>query len=239
MKNEYYVNSKDYINRWVISYSDFVTMLLALFVVMYCVSQIDNSKLSQFQNNLQNTFVENTQSKNVTKYQAQIRNILMNNMIENSDVKSLSDNEQIEKYVEDVNLPQSKTLKVIKRSNGLTIRVNNAMLFDIGSAEIKPEAKKTLTKITKVLTKIKNPVIIEGHTDSTPIKNAKFQSNWELSTARATNIISYLLQNGTINPKRICATGYGEYMPIADNTLSSGRLLNRRVDIIILNRMDK
>lgn len=236
MKNEYYVNSKDYINRWVISYADFVTMLLALFVVMYCVSQIDNSKLSQFQSNLQNTFVENTQSKNVTKYQAQIRDNLINNMVQNSDLVSLTDDKEIEELVEDNNIPQSKTLNLVKNKNGLTIRVNSAMLFDNGSAEIKPEAKKTLTKITKVLTKIKNPVIIEGHTDSTPIKSAKYPSNWELSTARATNIIAYMLKQGGINPKRICATGYGEYMPIADNTLSSGRMLNRRVDIMILNK---
>ena len=78
MRKEYYTNSKDYINRWVISYADFVTMLLALFVVMYAVSQLDNGKLQQFQTHLTNTFVENTQSKNVTKYQTQVRDNLIN-----------------------------------------------------------------------------------------------------------------------------------------------------------------
>lgn len=234
MNNEYYNNSKDYINRWVISYADFVTMLLALFVVMYAVSQIDNSKLQQFQSNLSNTFVENTQSKNVKRYQERIRDNLINNMMQNASTKSVNDNDALERLFEDNNIPQSKTLKLIKGKNGLTIRVNNAMLFDKGSAEVKPEAKNTLTKITKVLTKIDNPVIIEGHTDSTPIKGGKYQSNWDLSTARATNIISYVLKNGQIKPKRVCAVGYGEYMPIADNTLLSGRMLNRRVDIMIL-----
>jgi chemotaxis protein MotB len=236
MRKEYYTNSKDYINRWVISYADFVTMLLALFVVMYAVSQIDNGKLQQFQTHLTNTFVENTQSKNVTKYQSQVRDNLINNMQLNASDKSINDEDKLERMFEDYNIPQSKTLKLIKGEKGLTIRINNSMLFDSGSAEIKPEAIKTLTKITKILTKIDNPVIIEGHTDSTPIKSGKYPSNWELSTARATNIIAYMLKTGKISPKRMCASGYGEYMPIADNTLSSGRMLNRRVDIMILNK---
>lgn len=205
---EYYTNSKDYINRWVVSYADFVTMLLALFMVLYAVLRIDNQKLME----LQKTFT-GTPVQNVTKYQA-------NN---------------VEKLLKD-NLSHSKSVKIIKNEKGLIIRVNNKVLFDEGSALIKPQAEKTLNEIVTVLTKIDNPVIIEGHTDSTPIKNAKYPSNWELSTARATNIISYLTKNGGIPPKRLRAVGYGEYMPIADNTTISGRMLNRRVDIIVLEK---
>lgn len=204
MRNDYYVNSKDYINRWVVSYADFVTMLLALFMVMYAVLRIDNQKLMQFQNNMQQTF---TSGPNVTKY------------------KLLSDN-----------LSKSKSVKLIKSDKGIIIRVNNKVLFDEGAASIKPDAEGTLNEIIKVLTKIDNPVIIEGHTDSTPIKNAKYPSNWELSTARATNIISYIMKQGVISPKRLSAVGYGEYMPIANNTTISGRMLNRRVDIIVLEK---
>lgn len=204
MRNDYYVNSKDYINRWVVSYADFVTMLLALFMVMYAVLRIDNQKLMQFQNNMQQTF---TNGPNVTKY------------------KLLSNN-----------LSKSKSVKLIKSDKGIIIRVNNKVLFDEGAASIKPEAEGTLNEIIKVLTKIDNPVIIEGHTDSTPIRNAKYPSNWELSTARATNIISYIVKQGVISPKRLSAVGYGEYMPISNNTTISGRMLNRRVDIIVLEK---
>ena len=214
MRNEYYTNSKDYINRWVVSYADFVTMLLALFMVMYAVLRIDNQKLTQFQNRVQKTF---TNGQNVTKYQ-------VNNHTTN-----------VEKILKN-NLSQSKSVKLIKSDKGLIIRVNNKVLFDEGAAEIKPEAQKTLNEIIKVLTKIDNPVIIEGHTDSTPIKNAKYPSNWELSTARATNIISYIVKQGMISPKRLSAVGYGEYMPIANNTTISGRMFNRRVDIIVLEK---
>lgn len=212
MRNDYYTNSKDYINRWVVSYADFVTMLLALFLVLYAVVRIDNQKLTELQQKMQKTFSTN-QAQNVTKYQAN----------------------QVEKMLKE-NLGQSKSVKLIKSDKGLIIRVNNKVLFDEGSALIKPEAEKTLNEIVKVLTKIDNPVIIEGHTDSTPIKNAKYPSNWELSTARATNIIYYMTRNGGISPKRLRAVGYGEYMPIADNSTISGRMLNRRVDIIVLEK---
>ncbi len=221
MRNDYYTNSKDYINRWVVSYADFVTMLLALFMVMYAVLRIDNSKLTEFQNKVHKVF-GNTPIENVTKYQA------------NGNVNVVQ-NAKVEKLLRD-NISQSKSIKLVKSDKGPVIRVNNQMLFDEGSATIKPEAEKTLNEIVKVLTKIDNPVIIEGHTDSTPIQNAKFPSNWELSTTRATNIISYVIKNGRISPKRLCAVGYGEYMPIKDNTSISGRMLNRRVDIIVLEK---
>lgn len=212
MRNDYYTNSKDYINRWVVSYADFVTMLLALFMVMYAVMRTDNQKLTDFNNKIQQTFIGNN-SSNVTKYQAT----------------------NVEKLLQD-NLSKTKSIKLIKNDKGLIIRINNKVLFDEGSASIKPEAEETLNEIVKVLTKIDNPVIIEGHTDSIPIKNIKYPSNWELSTTRATNIISYMTNKGGIPPKRLRAVGYGEYMPIADNTLISGRMLNRRVDIMVLEK---
>ena len=221
MKQDYYTNSKDYINRWVVSYADFVTMLLALFMVMYAVLRIDNQKLTEFQNKMHQTFSENA-IENVTKYQA------------NSQITGFQ-NTNIEKILRD-NISQSKSIKLLKSDKGLIIRVNNTLLFDEGSAQIKGKAQKPLNEIKEVLTKIDNPVIIEGHTDSIPIKNLRYPSNWELSTARATNIISYLTQGDKISPKRLCAVGYGEYMPVADNTTISGRILNRRVDIIVLDK---
>lgn len=213
MKNDYYTNSKDYINRWVVSYADFVTMLLALFMVMYAVSRVDNQKLVEFQGKMQQTFSNQT---NVTKYQAEKQS-------------------KVEKIISD-NLKHSKLVKLDKTDKGLVIRVENKVLFDEGSAQIKPQAQKTLEEISKVLTKFENPVIIEGHTDSTPIKNAKYPSNWELSTARSTNIIAYVTKHSKVSPKRLCAVGYGEYMPTGDNTTIRGRNSNRRVDIIVLDK---
>ena len=223
MRQDYYTNSKDYINRWVVSYADFVTMLLALFMVMYAVLQIDNQKMAALQERMQKTFSTNLKVEYVTKYQ---ENSLQNNTY---------GTEALTKLFKD-NLSQTKSINLVKDPRGLIVRVNSNVIFDEGSAQIKPQAQKTITEIVKVLTKINNPVIIEGHSDSTPIKNKKFPSNWELSTARATNIISFIMKNSKISPKRLCAVGYGEYMPIGDNTSISGRMLNRRVDIIVLEK---
>lgn len=211
MRNDYYSNSKDYINRWVVSYADLVTMLLALFIVLFSISQ------------------------NVTKYQAKIikdNNVLVPESITMAEIQNL---ESLKELFEK-NLVKSEDIKFFKDSRGLVIRLNNSVLFDEGSAIIKTEAYKTIDDIIQTISTIDNNIIVEGHTDSTPIHNKTYASNWELSTARATNIISYMLKTGKINPKRLSAAGYGEHMPVAENTSSGGRLLNRRVDIIILKK---
>lgn len=209
MKNDYYSNSKDYINRWVVSYSDFVTMLLALFIVMFAISQ------------------------NVAKTQAKI--IEDNNLqvIENATGET---HKTVDELIQELNtkLAENSSVKLVKDERGLIVRMNDSILFDEGSAIIKKNASNTLNEIINVLTTVDNKILVEGHTDSTPINTNTYPSNWELSTARATNIIGYIIRTGKIPPQRLSAAGYGEYMPIADNTSSGGRLLNRRVDIIIL-----
>ncbi len=209
MRNDYYSNSKDYINRWVVSYSDFVTMLLALFIVMFAISQ------------------------NVAKTQAKI--IEDNNLqvIENATGET---HKTVDELIQELNtkLAENSSVKLVKDERGLIVRMNDSILFDEGSAIIKKNASNTLNEIINVLTTVDNKILVEGHTDSTPINTNTYPSNWELSTARATNIIGYIIRTGKIPPQRLSAAGYGEYMPIADNTSSGGRLLNRRVDIIIL-----
>ena len=211
MRNDYYSHSKDYINRWVVSYADLVTMLLALFMVLFAVSQ------------------------NVTKYQAKMIAEHHLNVPENLAVEQVEQLEELKALFSE-NISKNKNITYLKEKRGLVIRLNNSVLFDEGSAIIKSEALKTIDEIIDTISKIDNNVLVEGHTDSTPISNAKYPSNWELSTARATNIIAYMLKSKKIEPKRLSAVGYGEYMPVADNTSIGGRLLNRRVDIIILNK---
>ena len=209
MRNDYYSNSKDYINRWVVSYSDFVTMLLALFIVMFAISQ------------------------NVAKTQAKI--IEDNNLqvIENATGET---HKTVDELIQELNtkLAENSSVKLVKDERGLIVRMNDSILFDEGSAIIKKNASNTLNEIINVLTTVDNKILVEGHTDSTPINTNTYPSNWELPTARATNIIGYIIRTGKIPSQRLSAAGYGEYMPIADNTSSGGRLLNRRVDIIIL-----
>ena len=209
LKKDYdYSNSKDYINRWVISYADLVTLLLALFLVMYAVN------------------TANLKANAIGK----------NNVIINSELKKVQPVKMPELQKELLSaFKNDENVILLKDTRGLIIRFKDSILFGSAETQIQPEAYMTLNKVIDILSKIDNPVIIEGHTDSLPIKSEKYSSNWELSTARASSVIDYLVDSKRINPRRLSAVGYGEFVPIAENTSNSGRTKNRRVDIIILN----
>lgn len=256
MKNEYYSNSNDYINRWVISYADFVTMLLALFMIMFATNHMDENKIKNVNQSIEKVFTQKTISEKTSKKietetnqeyektQTNVKNIetktdkpqifesSTNSILEGGD-GILEASKVMEQIKEDINTETS--IKVLKTNKGVVIRLNDTMLFDPGSDIIKAEAIATLERIANTIAKFQNPIVIEGHTDSMPIMTSRFPSNWELSTARATNIIKYLIQQKKFPPSRLSAVGYGEYMPIEDNNTPQGRAKNRRVDIIVLS----
>jgi chemotaxis protein MotB len=124
------------------------------------------------------------------------------------------------------------SVDVTKR--GLVVTLKEAGFFDSGDATVKKESLQLLAMVAGSLANYSNPVRIEGNTDNIPIRSDKYRSNWELSTARATNIIHYLIENYTFRPEKISAVGYGEFRPVADNRNESGRTKNRRVDIVLL-----
>jgi len=126
-------------------------------------------------------------------------------------------------------------VKVEMADRGLVITFVAELLFDSGKAKIKSGGKAVLDKIASVLKQITpdNEIGIEGHTDNEPIKYSGYKSNWELSTARSTEVLHYLVDKGGLNPERLSATGYGEYRPVASNETKEGRQKNRRVEIII------
>jgi chemotaxis protein MotB len=129
-----------------------------------------------------------------------------------------------------------KSVRLEMAERGLAIVFLTEVLFDSGKAEIKQAAFTALDKIVSVLKEnVEDRNIgIEGHTDNEPIKHSNWKSNWELSTARATSVLHYLVDTKGINPKRVSATGYGEYRPVASNNTIEGRRQNRRVEIVIL-----
>ncbi len=223
MRNDYYSYSKDYLNRWVVSYADFVTMLLALFMVMWALSGTHHDKIDSTNKSVQKVF--NASNAKAEKTQT-------NNFKEATEERSEQDI-IIEKLSKNQTLTKNTT--VLKGDKGAIIRINDKMLFSAGSAIIKPDVLSTLDNIADELKTLNNNILIEGHTDSTPITTQQFPSNWELSTARATNIINYLVSKKGLNPQKMSAVGYGEYMPIAPNTSYEGKSQNRRVDIIILS----
>ncbi len=125
-------------------------------------------------------------------------------------------------------------LKVEMQNRGLIITLNDKILFDPGKKVIKLKATKALDKIAAIINKScsQRLVNVEGHTDNQPIKHSRYRSNWELSTARATSVLHYLIEKG-FPPQRLSAIGCGEYRPIVTNDTPEGRASNRRVEIVI------
>ena len=124
-------------------------------------------------------------------------------------------------------------VKVIIGKRGVTLRIVDTTLFELGKADLTNSAKMVLSRISPIVKGLPNQIIVEGHTDSIPIRNTRYPSNWELSTARATNVIFYFINIAGITPERLAASGYGEYKPVVPNDPVRGSPDNRRVEIII------
>jgi len=117
---------------------------------------------------------------------------------------------------------------------GLVLSLGEHVLFDAGRAQVKESASGALAAVAAILRKSGCNAVVEGHTDSLPISNARFASNWELSTARATSVLAQLLERHGVLPERLSAAGYAEFRPIASNATPEGRVRNRRVDVVLL-----
>jgi chemotaxis protein MotB len=126
---------------------------------------------------------------------------------------------------------EKHTVSVTPTKEGIVVSLREVGFFDSGSASLRPEAEPTLADFVKVIGPRRIRVRIEGHTDNVPIHNTRFASNWELSTSRATELITRY----EIAPSRLSASGYSEFYPVASNATLEGRAMNRRIDLVILN----
>lgn len=134
---------------------------------------------------------------------------------------------------------ESGQLSVKVRNGKMVIELANNILFDPGKTELKDDGQGALTQLAGVLQTIKDrSFLVTGHTDNVPISSSQFKSNWELSTARAVNVVQYL-QDAGVNPKVLAAAGYGEYDPVASNETDEGKALNRRIEIILMPNLDE
>jgi chemotaxis protein MotB len=220
------------LERWLLTYADLITLLLAFFIVLYSISRIDAGKFNKVSDALTTAFRAQTDGPGLAKDISS--EFLINKQLRRGNLGVLKD--QIDKISQQINL--GTQLKTELQPRGLVIRISESAIFDPGKAELKPQAKKMLDLISIQLLKIPNHIRVEGHTDSLPISNERFKSNWELSTSRATECLRYLIEKHGFPPERIAALGYAEFRPIAPNTTVEGRAKNRRVDIIVLNLED-
>jgi len=208
--------------RWLISYADLITLLLAFFIVLYAASRYDAERVAHLAASLPGD-AKNLESSALTP--ATPRGP------QGEELRKLS--QSIEQLINDEELRSQVSIRADRR--GLIISLAEAGFYDPGSDRIHDSAEAVIAGLARHLRPLPNQIRVEGHTDSTPIRSPRFPSNWHLSTARATGIVSTLIERYGFSPSRLAAAGYGEHHPIADNTTAQGRLRNRRVDIVVLN----
>jgi chemotaxis protein MotB len=242
------------LERWLVSYADFITLLFAVFVTLYAMSQTDKAKVESLVASLRESFgyvktgasaervtvMDSADLRVIPAIKAQIitpgKGGQDKQMSPGKTHAELKDFEEIKKAIEahlNRHGAQDKVNVSVTR-RGLVVSLKEVGFFASGSAEVKESAYPLLAKVAESLTRYNNPIRVEGNTDNVPISSRTFKSNWELSTTRATNIIHYLIDNYRFQPERISAVGYGEYRPMAENDNAVGRNKNRRVDIVLL-----
>lgn len=259
---------------WLLPYSDLMTLLLAVFIVLFAVSKVDQSKAEElagaFQENMTSSdgFLLNEGDSMIDLFPSETGGEATPQVedSENSEETNPEDtqgentqegdnlsDQELEEFLGQFELSNLKELEaqlveMLKNegmsdavitsidSRGLVISLNNAILFDSGSAEIKTANEKTLIKIAKAINQLDNYIRIEGHTDNRPINTTVYPSNWELSTARAASVVRLFIKECDVSPEKVVAVGYGEYKPVGDNRTEEGRSKNRRIDIIVLSQ---
>lgn len=230
-------------DRWLVSYADFITLLFGFFVVLYAYSKASEQKQVQVATAINNgfrsmgAFAGTQPTGDGTDKPALPMNIVMGEaVLAPAEVKD--DLNRIGRELTQTlsNQVASHTVSIKMGRDGLVISLSEAGFFASGSATPKGEALPTLRQIASSLGQSPYDVRIEGHTDNVPIHNAEFDSNWELSTARATRIARLFLELNSIPPERLSAAGYGEFHPAASNDTAEGRAKNRRVDLVVTPR---
>lgn len=245
---------------WLIPYSDLLTLLLALFIVLFSMRSEDKAKMQAMVESLYNAFntvsVFETNSggqtpsnTSFTSNQAQQKPMPNEDKLPeptpktglNAQSKGTDENEKrlqelmkkLQTYINEKHLNANISLTDI--GDGIQITLKDKIVFDSGSDKLKRYCFPILNNIASLVQSVDNPIIIEGHTDNHPIHSSLFKSNWELSGARALSVLHYFQDKG-ISPNRLRYIGYGEFKPLFKNDTPAHREENRRVNITILRK---
>jgi chemotaxis protein MotB len=241
--------------RWLLTYSDMITLLMALFMVLFSISSVNTSKFESLQRAMQDAFsgkilsggksIQQTGSETQANTPAATPPIPAIQAItqqldaarqskaqakENDDFKQLK--QQIDSYARAHGLTAKLETKIARR--GLVIRLlTDKVLYNSGTATLNPQSRPLLDRIAQLLrTEFDHPIVVEGHTDNQPISSGQFPSNWELSAGRATAVVRYFIRDH-VAPGRLAASGYGAMHPLTTNATAAGRARNRRVEIVL------
>lgn len=238
--------------RWLVSYADFITLLFAFFVVMYAISSVNEGKYKVLSNALVNAFQNKTAqpggqpipliqgatpmpAKPIAKPDRLPEEKAVNPPPDQ--VRKTEQRQKMRNVADDIMaalqpLVAQGKVRLLETSRGVTIEINDSILFSPGQARLQAASVSAMGAIAAVLATTDFPITIEGHTDNIPIATPQFPSNWELSAMRATTVLR-LFNDGGVGAERLTAIGYGETRPVETNTTVEGRARNRRVSILI------
>jgi chemotaxis protein MotB len=233
-------DERDNHERWLVSYADFITLLFAFFVVMYALSSVNEGKYRILSNSMVSAF------RNVPVNSAGQTPMVVPtpppptptpNSLASKEAVKQKQREKMRHVAKDIlevmaPLIEQGKVRVLETSRGVSIEINDSILFSPGQALLQPALGKAMQSVAEVLVASDFPITIEGHTDNVPIKNTQFPSNWELSAVRATTVLRLFADAGVAS-ERLTAIGYADTRPVEPNVLADGRARNRRVTILI------
>lgn len=233
---------KQIVPEYMATYGDMVTLLMCFFVLLFAFSEIDAQKFEAVMQSFQGSAGILSGGESVSDTE-----LIFDALPESQTTQATPNYENLEilKDIIDQYIASNDIdfeIDVSLETRGLVIRFPDNALFDSGSSDLKVDSIDTLTFLGQLLSDEKfadRAIRVEGHTDNVPINTAKYPSNWELSTARATNVAKFFINDSNITPLRLSASGYSEYHPIADNGTKEGRAKNRRVDIVVLSKINE
>jgi chemotaxis protein MotB len=216
-------------DRWLVSYADLVTLLFALFATLYAASTVDATKLTPIASSVRNAFDASSgtaagRRDSGTSIVAPVEVVEREHALDTLYTRLAHDL---------ADALQSKRIEMVRDGRGVVLSLPEQATFPVGSAEPTVPARELIERLANSLAALPNPVRVEGHTDDVPIRTARYQSNWELSTARASAVVAYLVEVGKLDPERLSAAGYGEFHPQVPNDSPEHRARNRRVDLVV------
>ena len=224
---------------WLLPYSDMLTLLLALFIVMFAMGQTDKAKLKAMSESFSVIFsgkesvMENDGHSVIPMdSESSVTSSASNTAAEEDKMTEVK--KMLEKEIGKEGY--SDKVKVDLNSDGLEISIQDVVLFNTGESDVLKDLSPLLLEISKMLKGLDNDIKVVGYTDNVPIQNEKFRSNWDLSAMRAINVMSFMVDSGGLNADKVSIQAYGEHMPKFQNTTEEGRAKNRRVEIMVVRK---
>lgn len=228
---------------WMVSFADLQQLLLVFFILLFSMSTTDEQKFNAVMQSLSDAL--GTEGLGLTENGESTLNYtgtpesLLEALVNQKNAQLEKELEEVQEYLNTNTLDGeflSEFISASKSEEGIVLTIKDIVLFDSGSAEIKTNAKKLLDKLSPLIEHKDSNIRVEGHTDNVQLSgDSKYENNWELSTARATNVVAFILEQKMIDASKVSVSGYGEYKPVAENDTAENKSKNRRVDIILIS----